>query len=74
MSSRVTVDGSVLGHTLWGGMEDVTEIYTSGRSRIANGFTGSTVFQVGVQPKKLSVTFWTELLGGGSSLVQGVLR
>ena len=26
MSSRVTVDGSVLGHTLWGRMEDVTGI------------------------------------------------
>ena len=47
MSSRVAFDGSVLGHTLWGGMEDVTGIATSGRSRIANGFTGGTVFSSG---------------------------
>ena len=30
MSSRVTVDGSVLGHTLWGGMEDVTGTLVEG--------------------------------------------
>ena len=31
--------------------------------RITHRFTGDTVFQVDVQPKELSVTFWTELLG-----------
>ena len=71
----MTVDGSLLGCVTLGGWDGGCHRDTSGRSRIANGFTGGAVLQVGVQPKELAVTFWTDLLDGGDgSLIHDLLR
>ena len=42
----MTVDGSLLGCVTLGGWDGGCHRDTSGRSRIANGFTGGTVLQV----------------------------